>query len=159
MGLHTHADNGAPIVQDNTVTLQAVTTLADNLGDTLIEGVTEGNVGDNTALEVGPRPDTLGTVNDLVGDDKVTRLDLLLKTADGGEGDDAADTDRAQSGDVGTGRDLVGCDLVVSAVAAQERDGNGLVIVLTLVVQDGDGGGGFAPGSRDGQGSNLAEAR
>jgi hypothetical protein len=53
----------------------------------------------------------------------------------------------------------VGCDLVVGAVAAQERDGNGLVIVLTLVVQDGDGGGGFTPGSRDRQGSNLGEAR
>jgi hypothetical protein len=159
IGLHTHADNGAPIVQDNTVALQAVTALADNLGDTLIEGVTKGNVGDNTTLEVGPRPNTLGAVNDLVGDNKVTRLNLLLKTADGGEGDDAANTDRAQSGDVGTSRDLVGCDLVVGAVAAQERDGNGLVIVLTLVVQDGDGGGGFTPGSRDRQGSNLGEAR
>ena len=133
--------------------------LANNLGDSLIEGIAEGNVGDNTALEVGPRANTLGAVNDLVGDDKITGLNFLLKTADGGEGNDAADTDRAQGGDIGTGRDLVGGDLVVSAVTAQERDGNGLGIVLALVVQDGDGGGRFAPGGRHSEGGNLGEAR
>jgi len=146
-------------VQDNAVTLQAVSAFPDDPGDTFIEGVTKGNVGNHTALEVGPRPDTLGAVNDLVGDDKVTGLDGLLEAAHGGECDDAADTDGAQSGDVGTGRDLVRGDLVVQAVTAQERDGNGLAIVLALVMQDGNRGGGFTPGSGDGQGSDLSEAR
>ena len=48
---------------------------------------------------------------------------------------------------------------MVSAVAAQECDSNGLVIVLALVVQDGDGRGGFTPGSVDGERSNLSESR
>lgn len=146
-------------MQDNTVALQAVSALADNLGDTFIEGVTEGNVSDHPALEVGPRPHTLGAVDDLVGDDKVTGLNFLLETADGGEGDDAADTDGAQSSNIGTSGDLVRGDLVVRAVTAQEGDSNGLVIVPALVVQDGDGGGGFTPGSRDRQGGNLSKAR
>lgn len=146
-------------MQDDTVTLQAVSAFADDLGDTLIEGVAEGNVGNHTTLEVGPWPHALSTVNDLVGDDEVAGLDLLLQTADSGESNDATDTDRAQSGDVGTGRNLVGSDLVVSTVAAQESDSDNLVIVLAVVVEDGDGRGGFAPGSRDGQRSNLGESR
>jgi hypothetical protein len=134
-------------VQDNTVTLKAVSALANHLGDTLIEGVTEGNVSDNTTLEESPWTNTLSAVNDLVRNDKIAGLDLLLETANSGESNDATDTNGAQSGDVGAGGNLMGSDLVVGAVAAQEGDGDDLAIVLALVVQDGDGRGGVAPGS------------
>lgn len=146
-------------MQDDTLTLQAVTALPDNLGDTLIEGVTEGNVGDNTTLEVGPWADTLGAVDDLIGNNKVARLDSLLQTANGRESDDATDTNGAQSSDIGASGHLVRGNLVVGAVTAQERDGNGLVVVLALVVEDSDRGGRLAPGGRDVQRSNLGEPR
>lgn len=158
-GLHTHADNSTPVVQDDTVTFQAVTALTNDLGDTLVEGVTEGNVGNNTTLEVGPWADTLGAVNDLIGDNKVARFDGLLQTADGRESNDAADTNGAQGSNVGASGHLVRGNLVVGAVTAQEGDSNGLVIVLALVVEDGDRGGGLAPGGRDVQRSNLGESR
>lgn len=157
--LRTHADNGALVVQDDTLTLQAVAALPDNLGDTLIEGITEGNVGDNTTLEVGPWANTLGAVNDLIGNHEVAGLDSLLQTANGRESNDAADTDRTQSSNVGAGGNLVRGNLVVEAVTAQERDGDGLVVVLALVVEDSDRGGGLAPGGRDVQRSNLGESR
>lgn len=147
--LHTHANNSAPVVQNDTVTLQAVTALANDLGDTLIKGVAEWNVGDNTTLEVGPWANTLGAVNDLIGDNKVARLDGLLQTANCRESNDAADTNGAQGSNVGASGHLVRGNLVVGAVAAQEGDSNGLVVVLALVVEDGDRGGGLAPGGRD----------
>lgn len=133
-------------MQDNTITLKAVSALANHLGDTLIEGVTEGNVSDNTTLEEGPWTNALSAVNDLVRNDKIAGLDLLLETANSGESNNATDTNGAQSGDVGAGGNFMGSDLVVGAVAAQEGDGDDLAIVLALVVQDGDGRGGVAPG-------------
>lgn len=154
----THADNGAAVVQGDTLALQAVSALAHHLGDALVKGVAEGDVGDNAALEESPWAHALGTVNDLVGDHEVAGLDLLLQTADGGEGDDGANTDGAEGSDVGTGRNLVGSDLVVGTVTAQESDCDSLAVVLALVVQDGDGGGRSAPGGLDVQRSNLAEA-
>lgn len=155
----THADNGATVVQDNPISLQTVSTLTHNLGNTLVKGIAEGDVGNNSLLKVGPGANTLGTVDDLVGDDKVAGLDSLLQTADGGEGDDASDTNGAQSSDVGAGGDFMRGDLVVSTVTAQESHGDSLVIVLALVVQDGDRRGGFTPGSVDGQRSHLGETR
>lgn len=146
-------------MQDDTLTLQAVPALPDDLGDTLVEGVTEGNVSDNTALEVSPWTDTLGAVNDLVGDNEVAGLNSLLETANSGESNDAADTNGAKSSDVGAGRHFVRGNLVVGAVTAQERDSNGLVVVLALVVEDGDRGGRLAPGGRNIQRSNLGESR
>jgi hypothetical protein len=50
-------------------------------------------------------------------------------------------------------------NLVVGAVTAQERDSNGLVVVLAHVVEDGDRGGRLAPGGRNIQRSNLGESR
>lgn len=134
-----------------------MSTLAHHLGDALVKGVGKGDVANHAALEVSPWPHALGTVNDLVGDDKVTRLDRLLETADSREGNDAPHPDGAQGGNVCAGRDLVRGELVVRAVAAQECDGDGLVIVLALVVQDGDWRGGLAPGCWYGQRSYLRE--
>lgn len=145
-GIHTHANDRAPVVQNDPVTLQAMSTLAHHLGDALVKGVGKGDVGNHAALEVRPWPHALGTVNDLVWNDEVAWLDCLLETADSREGDDAPHADGAQGGNVWAGRDLVRGELVVRAVAAQECDGDGLVIVLALVVQDGDWRGGLAPG-------------
>lgn len=146
-------------MENNAITFQAVSTLTHNLGNTLIEGVTKGDMSNYTAFKVCPRPHTLGTVNDLVRDNKVPRLDGLLKTADSGEGNDTPNTDRAQGGNVGTGRDLMRGNLVVRAMSAEECDGNGLVVVLALVVQDGDRRGRFTPGGRNGERGNLSETR
>lgn len=121
-------------MQNDSIALQAMSAFTDNLGNTLIEGVAEGNVCNNAALEVGPWSETLGAVDDLIRDDEIAGLDLLLQTANGGESNDASDTDRAQSGNVRAGRNLVGSELVVQAVSAQESNGDGLVIVLAVVV-------------------------
>lgn len=145
-------------MQDDAITLKAVSALAHHLGDALIEGVTEGDVSDNATLEESPRAHALGAVNDLVRDNKVAGLDLLLQTADGGESNDAADANGAQGGDIGASGNLMRGDLVVQAVAAQEGDGDNLVVVLTLVVQNGDGRGRGAPGGCDIQRSHLGEA-
>ena len=141
-----HADNSALVVQAHAVALQAVAALAHDLGNSLVKGVREADVADHAALEEGEGADALGAVDDLVGDDEVAGLDGFLQRANGAESDDGADTQATQSGDVGAGGDLVGCDLVVQTVARQEGDGDGLA-VGGGVVQDGDGRGGSAPWS------------
>lgn len=146
-------------MKSDAVTLQRVAAGADNLRNALVEGIAERNVGDGTSLEEGERADALGAVDDLVGDHEVAGLDLLLQTADGGEGNDGADANGAEGGDVRAGGHLMGRDLVVLAMTAQEGDGDGLVVVRALVVQDRDGRGGLAPGSGDVQRSNLGETR
>lgn len=50
-------------------------------------------------------------------------------------------------------------DLVVQAVTAQKGDRELLAVVRALVVQDGDGRGGLAPGRRDVERGDLREAR
>ena len=154
----THADQSSPVMEHDAVALQTVSALPHDLGDTLIEGVSEGDVGDHAALKVGPWPEALGAVDDLVGDDKVARLDFLLETTNSRESNDAPHTNGAQGSDVRAGRDLMRSELVVQAVAAQEGNGDGLVIVLAVVVQNGDGRRGLAPGRRHGQGGDLGES-
>lgn len=68
-------------MQNNTITLQAMATLSYNLGNALVKGVTEGDMSNDTALEVGPWSYTLGTVDDLIRDHEIAWLDCLLKTA------------------------------------------------------------------------------
>jgi hypothetical protein len=133
-----------------------VSTCPHNLRNTLVERIAKRNVPDNASLKESERPDTLGAVNDLVWNNEITGLDLLLQAADGGKGNDGADADGAEGGDVGPGGDLVGSDLVVCAVAAKEGNGDGLFAVL--VVQDGDRGGGGAPWRRDVKRGDLGEA-
>lgn len=155
-----HADDSALVVQAHAVALEAVATLAHNLGDTLVEGVRETDVADHTALEEGERTDALGAVDDLVGDDKVAGLDLFLQRAYGAEGNDGADTEAAESSDVGAGGHLVRSDLVVETMAGDEGDGDGLAVGRGRgVVEDGDGRGGSAPGSGELEGGDGCEAR
>lgn len=71
----------------------------------------------HAALEEGEWPDALGTVNDLVWYDKVARPDVFLQRADGREGDDGADANVSQGGNVGLVLDLVRSILMVQAVS------------------------------------------
>lgn len=145
-------------MQNDTVALHGSSAGLDNGGKLGIKGVGKSNVADNAALEKGKGADTLGAVNGLVGDDKVHGLNLLLEGADGGEGDDAADTDTAESGNVGTVGHLVRGKLVVDAVAGEESH------VDVAVGEDLDGRRGLAPWSVGVDGSDgrvaleLAEA-
>jgi hypothetical protein len=133
-----------------------VSTSPHNLRNALVERITKRNVPDNASLEEGERPDTLGAVNDLVWDNEIAGLDLLLQAADGGKGNDGADADGAEGGDVGAGGNLVGSNLVVCAVSAKEGNGNGLLAVL--VVQDGDRGGRGTPWRCDVERGDLGKA-
>lgn len=124
----------------------------DNLSQLAVKGVGKANMADNTTLKEGKGADALGAVNDLVGDDKIHRLDLLLQRADGSEGDDASDTDGPQSCNVGAVWDLVGSELVVNAMTGEE--GN----VGAVVGEDVDGRGGRPPGGDGVQGCDGLEA-
>lgn len=106
----------------------------------------------NSLLEKGVGTDSLSAVDDLVGDDKVTRTDVLLEGTDGGEGEDGADSDGAESGDVGEVGDLGRGELVVDSVAGQEGDGN-----ASGGAEDVDGRGGSAPGGGGGEDSGGNE--
>lgn len=70
-------------MQHNTVSLQAMPAGLDDIGNPVIEWVRERNVTNNPLFEERPWPEALGTVNYLVGDHKVPRLDGLLQAAHG----------------------------------------------------------------------------
>lgn len=141
--MRTHADKSAAVMQRHALSLQAVSASPNHLGNALVKGITEGDVADDATLEEREGPDTLGAVNDLVRDDEIAGLDLLLQATDSRESDDGADTDGAKGGNVSARGHLMRGDLVVSSVAAKERNSDGLV--LDSVVQDGYRGGGGAP--------------
>ena len=145
-------------MQTHTLTLKTMPTSPHNLGHALIKRIPERHMGDNTTLKEGERANTLRPVNNLGRDDEITGLDLLLQTSDSGEGHDGAHADGAQGGDVGARGDLMRRNLVVHTVAAEEGHRDGLVIVVALVVEDGDRGGRLAPGGVDVQRGNLGEA-
>lgn len=136
----------------DTIALKRMSASPHDLGDLLIEGVRKPDVSDNPALEECERADALGAIDDLVGDDKVAGLDLLLQRADGGEGNDAANTEGAEGRDVGAVGDFVGSERVVGAVAGEEGDSG------VLVGEDRDGGRRGAPGSGDVQGGDWGVA-
>lgn len=115
----------------------------DDLSQLLVERVRKSNMADNTTLEESERPDALCAIDNLVRDHKVHGLDLLLERADGREGDDASDTEMAESSDVGAVRNLVRRKLVVHTVTGKESH------VYAIVGEDRNGRGGSAP-RRDG---------
>lgn len=92
------------------------------------------------AAEVGVGANTLGTVDDLVGDHEMARGDLLAERADGTERDDGTHTEMLQSGNVRARRHLGRRDRVRRAVPGDERD-------LGAVRKGGNGNGrrGLAP--------------
>ena len=157
--VHTHTHDRAPVVQHDSVPVETMPTFPHYLADPLIERLRERNMRDDPTLEESKRPDALRTIDNLVRDDEVTWLDLLRKTADGTEGDDGADAEGAERGDVGAGGDLVGREFVVEAVAGEEGDWDGVLRVGGgLVGEDGDGTGRGAPGGGDGEGGGGCEA-
>ena len=74
------------------------------------------------SAEKGLLSDTLGTVDDLVRDDKVARGDFFTQRADSGEGDNGLDTDMLERGNVGSGRDFGRRDGVRETVSRDEGD-------------------------------------
>jgi hypothetical protein len=72
-----------------------------------------------------------------------------LQAADSREGNNGADADGAQGGNVSPRRDLMGSNLVMQAVSAEEGNRDRLVVMRAFVVQDRDGRGGASPWSRD----------
>lgn len=156
--IHTHTDDGSLVMQRDTLTLQAVSTLPHNLGNPLIERIRKRNVGNNTLLKESPRTETLGPVNNLVRHNKVPRLDFLLQTTDGREGDDGTDTDGTQGSDVGASGDLMRRQLVVKAMTTEECDRDELAGGGALVVKDGNRRGGVTPRRGNLERGNLGEA-
>lgn len=114
-------------MKDDALPLHARGAELDHVRKLFVEGVRKPDVPHNPVLEEGERADALGPVNDLVGNDEVHGLDLLAEGPDGGEGDDAADADGPQSGDVGARWHLMRGDLVVDAVASEEGYGDAIV--------------------------------
>ena len=141
-----HADDNAAGVERDPVALHRRGASLHDGSELGVERVGKPYVANHSALEEGEWADPFGAINDLVGNDKVHRLDVLLEGADGREGDDCADANGAEGGDVGAGWDLVRGDLVMGAMAAEECDGN------ARVLEDGDGGGRDAP--RGGRGDD-----
>lgn len=127
-------------MQDDAVALHALGAALHNSGQCCVKGVREPDVADDAALTKGEGADTLGPVDDLVGDDKIHGLDLLLEGAHGREGNDTSHAHVAEGSNVGSVGDLVRRELVVEAVAGKE--GN----VDAFVGEDADGRGGRAPG-------------
>lgn len=124
----------------------------DHLGQTGVEGISKSYVPNDTSLEEGERPDALGPIDDLIGDHEVHGLDVLLQRTDGREGNDAANADMAQGGNIGAVGDLMGRILVVQAVSRKE--GN----VGAVMGEDVDGRRGRAPGRVGGEHGNGLEA-
>jgi hypothetical protein len=94
-------------------------------------------VPDHSTFEVGKRSHAFRAVNGLVGDKEVARLEFLSQGPNGAKGDDAADADFPQSGDVGAVIDFVRRKLVMEAMAGEESDIEGFLrgcIVLGLVL-------------------------
>lgn len=155
----THADQSAPVVEHNAIALQTVSTGPYDLGDLLIERIRKADVCHRAALEESERTDALGPIDHLVRHDKVSGFDVLLQTANGGKGDDGAHADGAQGRDVGPRRDFVRGNFVVKAVTAQESNGDIFAAGRALMMEDGDGRRGLAPGGGDVERSYLGEAR
>lgn len=97
--------------------------LGDERAELVREWVAEHCVRDEALTsEEGVRSDTLGSVDDLVGDHKVARGDFLSQRSDGREGNNGLDTDVLQRGDVGSGRNLSRGDGVREAVSGDKGD-------------------------------------
>jgi hypothetical protein len=95
----------------------------DEFDQVVVKRITKHGVGDNpNVLEVGRRSDTLGSVNDTVRNDKISRRDFLSQRTDGGKGDDDLDTDGLECGNVGSGGNFGRGVLMVEAVAGEEGD-------------------------------------
>jgi hypothetical protein len=116
-------------------------------------------VSDHALFEEGEWPDALGTVDDLVGNNKVARSDFLLQRADSGEGDDGAHANVSQRSDVGLVFDLMRGMFVVETVSREEGDRDRLAGGGGVVLKDADGRRWLAPRRVNVEGRSKLEAR
>ena len=154
-----HADNRALVMKPHAVSFQTMSAFPHNLSNLAVEGVREPHVPHHASFEERERANALGAVDDLVGHNEVPRFDRLLQASDCGESNDSSHAYVSECGDVGAGRDFVGSDFVVQAMAGQKGDWDGLAGGWGRVVKHGDGRGGCAPGSRWLQGRDMSEVR
>jgi len=145
-------------MQPHTLSRQTVSTNFDDLGQTSVEGVGESNMTYHTAFEKGKRSHTFGAINDLVRNDKISRLNLLLQTADRGKGNDGPDTQMSQCRDVGSVAYLMRRKFVMKTMARDESDSNWLSAAGRGVVKDTDRRRGLAPGRLDVQARDMCKA-
>lgn len=103
--------------------LQSAGELAEELVELEVKGFTETNVSNSSLLKESAGSDTLSAVNDLSRDDKVTGFDVVLERTNSGKSHNSADTNVLESGNVGSGRDVTGRELVVDTVTGQEGNG------------------------------------
>ena len=139
-------------MQPHPLPLKRMPTSPHNLGNSFIKRIRKPHVSHDPALKKCKRPHALRPVDNLVRHHKVARLDLFLQGAHGAEGDDAAHAEGPEGSDVRPAGYFVRGERVVDAVPGEEGDGDG------VVCEDGDGGGGGAPGGSDCEGGDGREA-
>lgn len=89
----------------------------------LAEWFTEHGVDDQSfSPKEGILPNTLSSVDDLIGNDEMTGCNLLSQRADRREGNDSLTTDMLQGGDVCSGRNLTWGDGVMVTVTGNESN-------------------------------------
>lgn len=136
----THADKSASVVKPHPIPFQAMPTRTDDLRNTLIERVRESNMRHYTSFKESERPDALGPVDNLIGDHEVPRLDFLPQTSHSREGHDASDSNGTEGSDVGARRHFVRGELMMEAMAAQERDRDDFPALGAGVMENSDRG-------------------
>jgi hypothetical protein len=62
---------------------------------------------DDAIFEERERSDSLGAINDLVRDDKISRFDFFLQATNSREGNNGSHAERTESGNVGTSGHLM----------------------------------------------------
>lgn len=89
-----------------------------NFANATIEGIGEGYMANDAAFEEGEWSDAFCAVDHLIWYYEVSGFDLFLQASRGAESDDSSYTDAPQSSDVGTGRNLVWCKLMMNSMTS-----------------------------------------
>lgn len=104
----THTNNSPLVVENHAFTTQRMATSLHHLRNLGIERVRKAHMSHHALLKEGKRSNSLRPIDNLVRNYEISRLDMFLQAADSAEGNDAADSEMAQSGDVGLVGNLVG---------------------------------------------------
>ena len=125
------------------------------LDEPVAEGISKHGVRDDRGvLEERRRPDSLGAIDNLRGDNERSRRDFLAKRANGREGDYGADAERLESGDVGAAWDIGGVDEMPNPMSGEEGDAG-----ARGKTGDGDRRTRKSPGLFDASGQSLVKYR
>jgi len=111
-----HTDVGAPLVNPGP---RGLSSPGDNIGQGMTHGICEGYVADDPAAEKGGCS-PFGSVDELMGHDKIPRYDLLLHAANRRYRYNCVHTEGFQGPDVGPVIDLRRCYSVPFAVPGKE---------------------------------------